>query len=600
MVHHEASVPEGGGAEVHLDHVDVVFQDRPGADASPITGLRVRLDGALQPSVTGLYRATLGGGDARVELLAPGGGDAVLATFDLFGRAGLPAAPAGGAPDTLHDVRVALNHLGYNAGAEGWADEESDEVTRGEPDPALERAVLCFEADTVRSRAPEGILRRVHQSSPGAALATRVVDVTRERLRSTLEADLGAAPPPSDDVEAGGLGVGLPMPRPVAVLGKLRIVLVSITRDHLAPPTATIDGLEGPNFAAPYVEEAFVDDRDYAGGHRGPMVSVMETDADQTYQVRVVRENLVSDAPLHLVSCDELAVTTCGAVPAGSSAAATFTVRAGAANGQDHRPIDLLVKLGDAAGPTVHCLRVLVLRPMDVRVDVIAIRHDSADTSWISNPRVRDTFRRVDRLYRQAGIRFVFDGEVEYVRDEDYPYGTETTMAALDRMLTVRHYPDRLNVYVSNDVGYFRPREGHRNPPLAIGQSIALEADQTAIFCQPSAFAATLAIPHVLAHELGHALGLVHPDQDDLADQDEYQRCTAWTLRRFMYYHTHAPSGLPAWHEFSSGREAGNMLTSRNLGQDALDNEVRRLRDRVARGAGAGGIYDGVSTNVPS
>lgn len=611
---HDASVPAHGRASVDLARATVVFQQVPGPGAAGIDGLRARANGVAAVGVQGEFHVPLPGGAGQLELLAPAV-DQVVASFVLYPRDGLPPAPEG-TDHVLHDVRVALNHLGYNAGREATSSDAP-----APPDAQLERAMLCFEADA--GLTPEGITGRVQENHRTRAIRERAGERARTRLRSWLQADQrdqptpagDAAPagdplPESADVELGGLGSTCGgMPRTLAVLDKVRIVLVSIGRDDSAPaelPLAAGRHAYGPNPSAPWVEESFFDDHDYGDGHRGPMLTVMELGEPATYTVKLRRENLADDAPLHISSCLESAVSSPGAVATGFEAVVSFTVQANAAGGRDHQPIDLLVQLGGPTGPTLHTLRVVVLRPMDVRVEVLGIRHlhmsaAEGGEDFVTNARVADTFARCNKLFQQAGIRLVFDGEVSYHRDDSYRYDLEPPDpehhpdVALDRMLTVRHYPDRLNVYVSPSLWYFA-----HHSSVAIGQSTATGSSQTAIFCQPAAFADSTTIPRVLAHELGHALGLIHPDDDDLADQSEWQRVTSWTLRRFMFYHVNAPPGLPDWHPFAAagaadGAAPGTMLTSRNHRGDALDNEVRRLRNRIAGVAGAGNVYDGVT-----
>ncbi len=621
------TVPRRGGATVDVGAgvVEVRLQEWPGVDGAPVRGLRARLGDRDLPTVDHTFRVTTARRPVQVDVLDDGG--RALFSLGITGRRGLPplvapsrddwTAAARGDDDAaaervraaLHAALVRLNHLGYGAGVEA---REPGEFAG--PSAALERALLTFEAD--HGLLPEGLTSRFDNRGR-AGVFERVHPRTLERLREVSDRDVGGAPPEDAQVARGGVGrdpdhVRLPE---VAAFRRLRLTLVRFERDEPASPTVTEDYGEGreslPDWTHPYVDDSgYAHTRGHAEGHHGPLVAVCQQPGEVTYSVRLVRENLPDDVPLHVESCLPLGVhVDAGPLPAGSSAPVRFRVSPDVCGDRDERLIDLLVRLGSASGPQVHVLRVVVLRPLPVRVAVTAIRFRGQAQYPVTTRRAALlTLARCDRLLRQAGLSLELTHFHQVDSQDDFGWSSafermtparqaDAREASSEAFCRVRHHPDCLNVVVGADLAYF-----HGSRTLAVGRVADAPGGLTDVLCQPDAFdARSEHVPHVLAHEVGHALGLLHTDRDDPSSDDDWFRVTSWAMRRLMFFRTHGPSRFPDWHptpKVTSGRgevlSVSHMLTLRDLPGDALDNEVARLRQRVRSGQ----VYDGVSCGL--
>ena len=554
-----------------------------------------------------------------VHLVDPANENTVWASFTINLGSGLPDINEA----SYKGFRSRLNVLGYNAGDESYVGMDID----------LERAILNFQADN--NLPIEGVLQRAVLTNVEIVVRgsrktihggfytpnIQIPNDTKSKLQQIIRQEFDGNNPPVSSARVGNSTYR-------KVYRSERFVFIRFER---ARPQNNLTIVP----AYPYPP---IDDRGYKGTVHGPAVGIMSGDE---VQVNLVREALDNNAPLFATSDDnsKIEVVPTGQLPSSKE----ILLRLRALSGASGHTI-IKIHIGSSSGPVIHELQVFNHQPIEVNIAVHLVKftrevnssYPSSNGSNSGNvdedPRdelpsndramrykIRDTFTIVNEIWKQAGIRFhlrnfnsnvddteshlgyvykVYKTENEILdpahpndRDKNNLVGCE-----VQRLFDLTHMSTRANIYIV------------KNHPLLLAGGFSgwtVEISGSPVFkgiregcggivVDVSLFNLGSPGAHILAHEIGHFLGLHHPEEG------RTQRTTSWTLRQLMVNIDSVPIqrqprsvGPPAWQNSGYGEVTthiyypGPLLTINNLSNstEANDGEVwiarRNARNNV-------------------
>ena len=598
----------GTTVRVHVPRtVTLHFQKWPGIDSnSGIEDLWYRFlrDGTqpetrtrAQQAENGVVRISPSSAirPSLVELVDPSNEDTVWASFTVFLGSG------------LHDIndssfagyRSRLNVLGYNAGDESSNDMDID----------LERAILNFQADN--NLPIEGVLQRavftpVRVVVPGGERTIngyytpniQIPSDTKSKLQEIIRQAFDGNDPPL-------VGPRLWGPSLRSIYRSERFVLVRFER---ARPQNNLTIVS----AYPYPP---IDDRGYTGTVHGPAVGVMSGDE---IQLSLVREAAENNVPLFAISDDnnKIEVAPPGQLPSSKE----ILLRLRALSGASGNTI-VKIHIGSPSGPVIHELQVFIHLPRDVNVAVHLVKitraTEGATVQVDEDPRddlpsndrtmrheIRNTFRVVNEIWKQAGIRFhlrnfnsniddteshlgyvykIYKTEDE-ILDPAHPTDRDRNNLAgceVQRLFDLVHMPTRVNIYIVKNHPFLLAG-GFAGWTAKISDSPEFKGIREGcggIVVDVSLFNLGSPGAHILAHEFGHFLDLHHHDEGRTI------RATSWTLRQLMVNFDSVPIqrqpssvGPPSWQNSEYGEVTqhlyypGPLLTIKNLSNSTEDN----------------------------
>ncbi len=259
----------------------------------------------------------------------------------------------------------------------------------------------------------------------------------------------------------------------------------------------------------------------------GPVVGVRQT---KTVRVKVIRDRLEPTTQIFPKSDDE-SIVSIEHPSTGTPLDASDTDShkgdciyfTGAATGSTIQETKIKLHYGAADGPVIAEMAVRVYPELVIRVQAHLVTiNGTAPTTTMAN--VRSVFRRVNRVYAQAGVRFSLAGAAMNETVTGFARaGTVTLTNTADARNTelqtvLRQNPvrTRLNAYFFHH--YFDTVSGLQDQVMGIAfsrdsananpASGAFPGCQAGITMRDSADLVEVA--HTTAHEIGHALRLSH------------------------------------------------------------------------------------------
>ncbi len=363
---------------------------------------------------------------------------------------------------------------------------------------------------------------------------------------------------------------------------------------------------EGP----PLPDAPEVDDRGHAGSEPEAAVGMAEGD---TVKVAVFREGIGADPSARLcvtsASPDVAAVLAPphGLLPPAPDGA--FQLRAlKGGEGAPGRRAWIEVRYGNGMGPVVARLAVHVFRPLALNLVLHPVRVKGATGEAASAADLKAVLGFVRAIWRPCGISVLAGAprpdEAAFARPgavEDGPWSPAQGLknTEVDRLLAAGWIPEAINAYfvrrLSSGAGVlgFTRRAARafqlRNPGIVVAETDAAGKDRD-----------PYALANDLCHEIGHFLGLEHPDRRAAPRERE----DAWSRRMLM--HNHNPlMGREPWPRKHAGGEPcaerplaedvgygpgkrGGLVTIRHVPRLATDGEAVRARRALLQ---PGGVY---------
>ncbi len=342
------------------------------------------------------------------------------------------------------------------------------------------------------------------------------------------------------------------------------------------------------------------DDRGFAMGHRpgswqksdarGPMLGLT---AGDEVTLKVLREDISADAPIHITSSEPGVVTVTSPV-AGTPVGADgeFTIKA--ADKPANAPAKIQARLGSATGPVLGELEPHVFALRWVRVLAHLVTIDGTATTRTADSLVAH-FRQVNDIWRPCGVQFIYvkaatvteritgtryrrrDGTMAALPAPLGPGGSYAAAGTVTTNLGASHweefstllqiYPaaNAVNVYFVGAAPEWNGLTYDHDIPRPNGYGIAI---------------ADAASATDTAHELGHFLNLDrHSDENATG---AIVRRDMWNIRRLMY--SVWPPATPAHrHDVGYGpNRYGAVISLKDLPREASDGECQRARSRAA------------------
>ncbi len=379
-----------------------------------------------------------------------------------------------------------------------------------------------------------------------------------------------------------------------------------VYRSHTFVPVRFARAAEGP----PRADAPEVDDRGHAGAEPEPAVGVTEGDV---VKVAVVRQ-AIEDVPSARL-CVTAAGTEAAAIqspPHGilpPAPRAVFQLRAiRGGDGIEARRTWVEVRYGGPTGPVVARLAVHVFRPLTLNLALHAVRIMGAAGDEAGAADLKAVMGMAKAVWRPCGIVIVSGpprlDEAQFARAGtvlDGPWSPSRGLrdTEMDRLLSTGPVPGAINAYFvrrlgsgATAAGFTRRAAGAfqlRNPGIVVA-----EADAAGMERDPYALA------NDLCHQIGHFLGLDHPDRRAAPRQRE----DAWSRRMLM--HADNPlAGRDPWPRKHAGgepyverpfvedvgygpRNRGCLVTIRHVPRLTTDGECMRARRALVE---PGGVY---------
>ena len=369
---------------------------------------------------------------------------------------------------------------------------------------------------------------------------------------------------------------------------------------------------------APDVDDrGFVLPQDFCNAH-GPVVGITQ---GKTVRIRVVRDR-IEPATLIFPSVDDAAICAIEhPAPGGALNPNDAGERlgdclylTGAATGTTPQETKVKLHYGTADGPVLAELAVQVYPELVIRVAAHAVTiNGTAPTTSLAD--VQNIFRRINRIYAPAGVRFTIPTALRPEAVNGYARAGTVTLTNVrdDRNVELQtvlrqnpvanalnayffgHYFDTVNGQQDQVVGIAFSRDQARaNPPVAATGFPGCQAGITVRDTNDLRESA-----HTAAHEIGHALRLIHYDdgqqQQPPASSDVRQ--DIWAHRNLMHnfvdlnpvtfpanniFPNSAPRTEIAYGRYSDGRlMAGQMLGIKKIAKLRQSDQVNTLRDAV-------------------
>jgi len=284
-----------------------------------------------------------------------------------------------------------------------------------------------------------------------------------------------------------------------------------------------------------------VDDRGHAGPEPDGAVGATEGDV---VKVGVVRQSLeaVPSSKLCVVSMHPETVAV-QAPPHGILPPApegVFQLRAGrGGEGIESRRAWVEVRAGASLGPVIARLAVHVFRPLSLRLALHPVRVKGVGGEGASAADLKLVLGFVRAIWRPCGISVLAGAtrpdEAVFARAgtvQDGPWSAAQGLrnTEIDRLLGTGRVPEAVNVYFVRRLGSGaglagftrRAAEAFKlcNPGIVVAETDAGGKDRD-----------PYAIANDIAHEVGHFLGLEHPDRRSAPRERE----DAWSRRRLMH-----------------------------------------------------------------
>lgn len=340
----------------------------------------------------------------------------------------------------------------------------------------------------------------------------------------------------------------------------------------------------------------------------GPVTGVFQT---KKIRVKVIRDRLEATAAIFPKVDDESIAAIEHPAPGTALSAsdvgehkADCIYLTGAATGSTIQETKVKLHFGAIDGPVLAEMAVRVYPRITIRVQAHLVTiNGSAPTTTLAN--VQNIFRRVNRIYAQAGVRFSLASTAMNESVTGFARaGTVTLTGVADQQNTelqtvLRQNPvaGRLNAYFFGH--YFDTVNTSGGPGGTLDQvlGIAFSRDDARANPPSGAFPGCQAgitmrdsgdikeAAHTTAHEIGHALRLSHYGSTRRVERDIWaQRCL---MHNFINLITSPPSSAArvqvGYGRYSDGRTmAGELLMTKKISKIRQSDQVNVLR-RAAR-----------------
>lgn len=338
---------------------------------------------------------------------------------------------------------------------------------------------------------------------------------------------------------------------PIAVLDPQAFPAATPRRVTVIRFARAVDGFADK--AAPDPDNRGSELRAGHGQARGPVVGLLGNATGQPnhqIRVKVVRDRVDAAAALYPVlesSSDVSLVYPSPGQPLSSvdipatgsdpERKADCVYLEAASNGSGDPETKLKIHFGSVSGPVLGELGVVVYSPKVIFVQLHTVTINgpahaltpAAAATTMSDADIRTVFRRMDRIYTQAGIRVVARSTILRETVNGYtergtvtlPHGNDHRNAELQNILNQNPERNSMNAYIfnqfrdttqpaGNDLNVlgiaFSQRQANANPP--VGAFPAFPGCQAGFTLQGNSDLFKSA--HTAAHEIGHSLELEH------------------------------------------------------------------------------------------
>lgn len=319
-----------------------------------------------------------------------------------------------------------------------------------------------------------------------------------------------------------------------------------------------------------------LDDRGFGASEYGPVVGVRQGD---TITVHLVRERIDKDAALFVTSSNPAVASIPGAAALPKKTIMDLKIQGVA--GQSPSVALIQVRFGSAGGPILAQLGAWVYQPLTVRIapHVMNIASTAGGAAVGPSNVPADLIARANDTWRPVGIQFAAIPTLSH--NHAAALAGTISWAELPAMFATYHQANAINVFFVH----------HCND--ALGWGVARNVIATYGFTQPGIAVADEGLTgfaldaqlkgQLLAHELGHFLGLWHPEKVNATPNPPGPRKDAYS-RRMLMYPTLPIEALGDWRDdlgygkFQTWPRGGALITMKNLSQQQTDGEAATAR----------------------